>query len=902
MQPHLRFWAKTQDRASFHHHPVAFHGLDVAAAGRRLLEAHRDLRRRLARLSGLDEEPLLAWLSFLLALHDIGKLADSFQALRPDLMLHLQERTSPLRYVERHDALGRGLWNEILFPALTARGALGLEATFQEYWRDLLNPWLAAVFGHHGKPVAYQKKELTRKLFPPSVQEAAHGLVGDLAELLLPAGLPFSLEPFDEQEDRFKAASWLVAGTAVAADWIGSNPEWFPFHAGPLDLAEYWRETALPQAETAVRKSSLVPASPGAAGGLRDLWPDLATPTPLQDLAESIALADGPHLLVIEEVTGGGKTEAALVLAHRLMAQGEATGLYFALPTMATANAMHGRVERVYRRLFQEGESPVLVLAHSRRDLFLQPAGLETAPEESYEPRHVPASADGAGWLADSRKKSLLAHVGVGTIDQALVGVLPLRHQSLRLLGLAGKVLIVDEVHACDDYVRQLLATLLRFHAAHGGSAVLLSATLPREQRAEFLSAFARGAGWDPPALREVSYPLVSHLSDAGLREIPVAARREASRRVEVLPLRTLQDVEAKIAEALDAGRCVAWIRNTVTDARDAYLDWRQRLGPDRVTLFHSRFTVGDRAGIEREVLRRFGPASTPGDRRGRLLVATQVIEQSLDLDFDFLISDLCPIDLVIQRAGRLHRHRRDGAGRRCSGPDDRGPAVLGLFSPPAVPEPAKSWYQELFPRAVWVYEHVGRLWLTARWLEEHGGFRMPEDARNSIEWVYGPESGERIPAALHAGSNRAEGGEAADRSLALINRLKAEKGYEATALDWPEDAHTPTRLGEPTVTLRLVRETPDGRHEPWHPEGPRAWQLSEVSVRRSQVEAEDPDLPTDLLTGLRDSMQDEGRYSVLVVLRETDGLGNGSAAGPNKIRVTVSYSRELGLGVERFR
>lgn len=891
MLPHLRFWAKTRDPASLFYHPVAFHGLDVAAAGRRLLEANCDLRRRLARVSGLDEERLLDWIAFLLALHDFGKLSDSFQALRPDLMFHLQERTSDLRYVDRHDALGLRLWDEGIYPSLAARGALGLEPAFQEDWSDLLKPWLHAIFGHHGKPVAYQKKELTSKLFPATVQEAARLLVQSLAELFLPAGLPFSLEPYAQQENRFKAASWLAAGAAVAADWIGSRSEWFPFHPEPLEIAEYWREIARPHAETAVRKSGLVPAAPGVAAGIRDLWPEkIQTLTPLQALAESAEPGEGPHLFVIEEVTGGGKTEAALVIAHRLIERGEATGLYFGLPTMATANAMYHRVEPVYNRFFQEGEHPVLVLAHSRRELFLQPAGLERKPEdEACEPRQVPAALDGAGWLADSRKKALLAHVGVGTIDQALVGVLPLRHQSLRLLGLAGKVLIVDEVHACDEYPRQLLVTLLRFHAAHGGSAVLLSATLPRRQRAELLGAFAQGAGWNAPEPRETAYPLVSHLRRQGLEETHVPAREEVSRRVEVRFLRTLQDVEEAIASALDAGRCVAWIRNTVGDAREACLRWQERLGADRAMLFHSRFTVADRAEIEREVLRRFGPDSTLGDRHGRLLVATQVIEQSLDLDFDFLVTDLCPIDLVIQRTGRLHRHRRD---------EDRGPAVLGLFAPPAVSEPSKNWYQELLPRAVWVYEHVGRLWLTARWLEEHGGFRMPEDARDAIEWVYGEENVDRIPAALQAGSNRAEGTEAADRSLALVNRLKPEKGYEASSLDWPDDAYTPTRLGEPTVTLRLVREIPDGRYEPWHLEGPRPWQLSEVSVRRSQVEAEDPDLPDDFLKALRARMPDEGRYAVSIILREDSGSFVGFARSA-KGRVCISYSASLGLQID---
>jgi len=225
MHPYLRFWAKTRDRSGSAYHPVALHGLDVAAAGRRLLETNGGLRRRLARTSGLAEEPLLDWVSFVLAIHDIGKLADSFQNLRPDLMLLLQQRTSALPYVERHDALGLGLWCEVLFPSLVARRALGFATGSQAEWRDLLKPWLSAGFGHHGKPVSYRKKELTAKLFPASVQLAAVGLVEALAELLLPTGLPFQAslgEEQDHQEDRFIASSWLFAGTAVAAASLSS--------------------------------------------------------------------------------------------------------------------------------------------------------------------------------------------------------------------------------------------------------------------------------------------------------------------------------------------------------------------------------------------------------------------------------------------------------------------------------------------------------------------------------------------------------------------------------------------------------------------------------------------------------------------------------------------------------
>jgi CRISPR-associated endonuclease/helicase Cas3 len=135
--------------------------------------------------------------------------------------------------------------------------------------------------------------------------------------------------------------------------------------------------------------------------------------------------------VVVEEVTGGGKTEAALILAHRMMERGQASGLFVALPTMATANAMFERVQAVYGRLFAHGPRPSIVLAHSKSHLDLRLE--ETKVDGGEQP--PTASRQCAAWLSDSRKKALLAHVGVGTIDQALMAVLPLNHQSLRLWG-----------------------------------------------------------------------------------------------------------------------------------------------------------------------------------------------------------------------------------------------------------------------------------------------------------------------------------------------------------------------------------------------------------------------------------------------------------------------------------
>jgi CRISPR-associated endonuclease/helicase Cas3 len=582
------------------------------------------------------------------------------------------------------------------------------------------------------------------------------------------------------------------------------------------------------------------------------------------------------------------------------MERGLGSGLFVALPTMATANAMFERVQAIYRQLFAEGSAPSIVLAHSKSHLDL---GLESAGDDDPygENEHPTASQDCAAWLANSRKKALLAHVGVGTIDQALMAVLALDHQSLRLWGLSGKVLIVDEVHACDDYVRGLLAALLRFHAALGGSAVLLSATLPMAQRKELLAAFAEGAGLPRPELRASAYPLVTHWAAERFAETPVAARKEASRRVEVVPLRNETGVDAFLAAGLERGECACWVRNTVDDALRAYERWAALLGDDRVTLFHSRFTVEDRARIEGGVLRGFGSKSTAERRRGRLLIATQVVEQSLDLDFDRMVTDLAPVDLVIQRAGRLRRHRRDAQGNRLAGgpaPDERGSVVLGLLAPEPVAEAPEDWYSSLFPKAAYVYTRHSRLWLTARWLEEHGGFAMPEDAREVIEHVYGEASDGLISEGLRRADQRGLKDEAKARSKALTRALRVEQGYRAMDTPWEDDERPPTRLGEPTVTLRLVRSE-GGCLAPWHGEGKHAWERASLQVRRSLVAAEAAGLPEPTRQGLdalKQSMPDRGRYSVALVMENASGVWRGSAVDLTGNRLRITYSSRNGF------
>lgn len=885
---HLRYWAKTVPSP----HPVLYHCLDVAAVGRALLEGRPRDRDRLAAVSGLPADFLGSFLPLLLSFHDLGKLADGFQCQRPDLMTHFQGeyRHAPYGGANRHDSLG--------YAVLDARRKGPLSWLVPAALSDIFSKtWLSAAMGHHGVPPINDSDKVVLTLpqqFPPGVARDLDATLAELRQLLLPAGLEVPGE-FDEEqiEDAWRRATWLFAGLAVEADWLGSNPGYFPPCQTPYSAQEYFDQVAWPAAERAVREAGLTERPLTAGKGFAELWPGFA-PTPLQELAANLPLGEGPQLFVIEEVTGGGKTEAALTLAHRLMAAKLGDGLYFGLPTMATANAMYGRLSPFAKELFAEGAEPSLVLAHGRRELHFDQLAESS---RMYGQGDSNALAHCAAWLSDSRKKALLAEVGVGTIDQALIGVLMARHQSLRLWGLAGKVLIVDEVHAADSYMQELLCLLLLAHAAFGSSAILLSATLPVAQRSRLIKAFARGAGFSKtPKVTSEVYPAVAHFADGQTSVYPLAARPEASRTIQVRLLHEEAAVDAALLQTLAVGGCACWIRNTVRDAMAAYDRFCALLGPENVDLFHAGFTVADRHHIEQGVLRRFGKHGGPAERRGRLLIATQVVEQSLDLDFDTLISDLAPIDLLIQRAGRLRRHARNPAGERLEeGTDQRGDVLFQVFSPPDSPEVGANWVSSILPGTARVYDNHGQLYLGARWLAQKGQIRVPEDLRAMIEAVYGPEAASAVPEPLAKISDRAEGESQADRATARHNQIQFELGYEPTDefSSWRDDVSTPTRLGDPTVTLRLGRIV-GGEVQPLCP-GARGWQLSEVNVRQATVFAE-CSADAALIEKAKAGMPDFGKWILLLILREVDGQLEARAQDSRGREVRISYSSRRGL------
>ncbi|RMH39729.1 MAG: CRISPR-associated helicase Cas3', partial [Gammaproteobacteria bacterium] len=622
MRSYFKYWAKAGEGEEYHLLP--YHSLDVAACAVVLFEKVPYWQRHLLTLLGREKEEISTWLRFWVALHDLGKFAVSFQRLRRDLLQKLQAKDSQKSYSIRHDTLGYLLWKERLVKKLDERGLLKTtrRARFQ-----IPNLIMSVMSGHHGKPPDEEKRIIGDYFDEEEDLEAAIDFVEDWLNSCKLGCLPLF------EDSNLKIASWWIAGLCTLADWLGSNKDFFPFERTEISLDHYW-ESALKQAGKALRKTGLSPAEPAANFELKDCFARPIPhfhPTPLQAWVEDKQVKRGPALYILEEVTGSGKTEAALLLAYKLMVANGDAGMYIGLPTMATANGMYQRLAAgkvpVYRRMFQPSFHPTLVLAHSRAD-FMSTFHQSIMPQPPEEPAYgdgtEPASVFCSTWLADSRKKALLAHVGVGTIDQALLATLAARHQSLRVLGLLGKVFVVDEVHACDAYMNKLLENILWAHARGGGTAILLSATLPENQKKSLIGAFAGGAGWELPALDfNEHYPLVTELTEGQLHQYPLESRESVKRRVDVSFVHEQGDILDLVREKVREGKCLCWISNTVRDAQARYEFLNQNVEQATIELFHARFTLKDRISIEEQVIRNYGKHSGPDERKGRILVAT---------------------------------------------------------------------------------------------------------------------------------------------------------------------------------------------------------------------------------------------------------------------------------------
>lgn len=759
-------------------HPAAFHMLDVAAVAERLIAPFRFP-------SALQSAFLL-----LIGLHDLGKISDSFRNMLRDGV-----------------AQGVPHWelSEALFFDNDARLAARLGGV-----PEVRQAVYAAVAGHHGRPPRRPLGALPLPLrLPPDLfgllrkvgtgREAAPHLIDAFLDLWPDA----SLDALGE--DEAGRLSWWLPGLCTTADWIGSNTRWFPPTGVDPGLVDYLADARL-IAGRAVQEAGLAGAMarPGALFefALR----------PLQAACAEVALTDGPMLAILEDETGSGKTEAALILAHRMALAGKGRGVYFALPTMATADAMFQRATQSVGRMFS---NPTVTLAHGRsglsdsfRDLVW--AGSRTGREDGL------SSSD---WLAESNRRALLADIGIGTIDQALLAVLPVKFQTLRYFGLSSKILIVDEVHEMGEpYIGQELVALLRMHRAAGGSAILLTATLPLALRRDLLATYDGHS-------TDTAYPA---LTVAGGDRITDFARdaRPGKGPVRVERLSTEADAVALICEQAARGAACVWVRNAVDDAIAA-VEALQAKGL-AVQLLHARFALCDRKRIEAAVLGRVGKDGR--GRAGYVLVSTQVVEASLDLDFDVMVSDLAPVASLVQRAGRLWRHmeERPASSRPAAAP------VLHVLSPDPDDLTDDRWLHGTLDRGAWVYA-LPVQWRTARVLFAAGQIEAPHGLRALIEAVHGAVA-EPVPAVLEAAEQGVLGKDAASRGLAAQNIVEFSGGYRRGGRG-ADDVQYPTRLGDETRTLCLARRTAAGL-VPWaEGAGADGWALSEVSARLRKFE-----------------------------------------------------------------
>ncbi len=824
----------------------------------------------------------------LIALHDIGKFAEAFQCKVPDawptsVLGPIRNDAGPHHTQTAFDLREKLDFQTLFAPALDTSSWI---FEFDALW--------APVAGHHGRPVDSGGNTVTIS----GIRKAGISAALEFAQAAAKLFGPFELIG---KPDRAKLAalSWSLAGLTNLADWIGSNREFFCYCAPTLDFETYW-DYARKQAVKAISAAGISPVAATSDCSSLKLFPAITAPSPLQNQLSSMALPDGPLLAIVEDVTGSGKTEAALLLAARFIGADRAAGLFFALPTMATANAMFDRLGDGYRRMFAETAQPSLVLAHGRRGLHagfqasILAHGTTAVSETDGEAQGDASSAVCATWIADDRRRAFLAHVGVGTIDQAFLGALPVKHQALRLWGLADRVLIVDEAHAYDAYMGRELERLLEFHAALGGSAIILSATLPAQQREALARAFAKGLGAKPKIEAVSNYPLVTTVSADSVTATPVETREDRYRNLAVRAVGSIDAALAHVSEMASRGAAVAWIRNSVDDAIEAAGALQaMALSP---VLLHARFAMGDRLDIEKHVRETLGRNSDTTKRQGFVLVGTQILEQSLDYDVDAMITDLAPVDLIIQRAGRLWRHT-DRKGRPVDAPE------LLVFAPDWQIVEDQNWYAQVSKRAAAVYGHHGLVWRSAKTLSETGCIETPGGVRALIESVYGPDTLDDVPEPLRRASNKATGREFAAFSIAGANLLKVDNGYDGNNVNWAPDTVTPTRLGDPVTVFRLGKV--EGDHVvPWCTADDRnirrSWALSEVSLsQRKAVGVLEPDATlAKLITLAKADWPEWEQDQPLLLVEKQNDTWCGQVIDRDKNNRSALYTPEIGLRI----
>lgn len=784
-----RLWAKSGDGQG---HSVLAHMLDVAAVAERML-AHEPASTLdwAARALGLERAHVARWVACLVGLHDFGKVIPGFQDKWPE---------------GRQAVEGSGL----AFPARTltvsdhacaSAALLADQLSRQGIDRPLwIRHALQAISAHHG--YNFNQTEINRgrpPFEPPAWSDARRQIFDAYWAVLAPQGTP-QVEALSQP-----AVQWLAGLTSVA-DWIGSNPEWFPAGERHDSTAGHYAEAGR-CADLALRQIGWRSFQPLLSGSAtvdqligRIVQRMDVTARPLQREADRLLEGvQGPALLLVEAPMGEGKTELAFLAHLRLQAANQHRGLYVALPTQATGNALFSRA-LTFLRSFADQVALDVQLVHGGAALNEQVLALRGIHGAAGD--EVASSA----WFSQ-RRRPLLSPYGVGTVDQALFSTLNVKHHFVRLWGLGNRVVVLDEVHAYDTYTSGLIEELLRWLKAMGSSVVLMSATLPAPRRNALLRA------WDVTLdeVPELSYPRLLLVDERGVRGGTCTSRPLPPIRLEVVA-EDIDSLAARAEELLCQGGCGALIVNTVDRAQSLYLKLKAHLGSDvLLLLFHARFPADQRSEQERTLLASFGQQ---GERPARaLLVATQVAEQSLDIDFDFMITDLAPVDLILQRAGRLHRHTRER-------PEAHRQTVLHVagLDPRGLPDLKTTAWEYVYDPYI-----LGRTWaLLSREHELH----LPQDIDRLVQAVY---DGQDLPADLseadrarieqdaygdYRGKTQIEGMMA--RNVAIDPQAEPHQAYTQKNRGYEEGEEglglpNYTRLGDDAATLIPLHQVPGG-------------------------------------------------------------------------------------------
>ncbi|MFC0601003.1 type I-E CRISPR-associated protein Cse1/CasA [Streptomyces palmae] len=836
-------WAK-HDRKTGGWLPAWRHFADASSVAGTLWEdwLPASVRRLVAEPLPGGQEDAARLIRFLAASHDIGKCTPAFACQVEELAGRMRdqglEMPTAREYGQDRRLAPHGLAGQLLLQEwLGERFGLGARVAGQ---------FAVVAGGHHGVPPESQqihdlqlRPHLIRHPGPSEAvwRQTQYELLDWCAELTGVTDLLPSLRIVKLPQP----VQVLLTAVVILADWIASAPELFPYapeswhplgQVGErrrlraawegLDLPEPW-QPELPMDSPQALFSQRFPALKGAA------------PRPVQQEAVRMATAMDPGgLLIIEAPMGEGKTEAALAAAEILAARSGAGGLLLALPTRATGDAMFGRLLSWLEALPADGApSWTVVLAHAKAALnevwsgllragsraiaAVEPDEVEREPATGGAakgvPRH-PAGLHAHQWLR-GRKKQLLAPFAVGTVDQVLFAALKSRHLALRHLAVAGKVVVIDEVHAYDAYMNRYLDRTLEWLAAYRVPVVLLSATLPAARRQALAAAYAGAEGAAAVETASDAYPLLTAVSPG--RTALTARPPAAGDRGTAVALERMDDDLSALADRLAVeladGGCALVVRNTVGRVLEAADVLRSRFGDGEVTVTHSRFLAADRAANDADLIRRFGRG---GDRPARsVVIASQVVEQSLDVSFDLLVTDLAPVDLVLQRMGRLHRHPSPRPSRlstpRC--------LVTGVDWGASPPAPVAG------SRAVYPGEWTLLRALAALAPHLDGvPVRLPQDISTLVQSAYGEE-----PLGPAAWAEAVTTAEERHRALLAEKRRKADgfllgpvrrpgrpvygwlEAHAGDADDGPT-GRAQVRDGEETLEVLVVQRRADGR------------------------------------------------------------------------------------------